>query len=299
MARSASGKNPEAMSARQQREEQGGSMRGIRVVVIGLLAIAASSAIATTSASAALPELGRCVNKGSGGAYKYKNCVKTDPSHNGAWEWEPGPGANGKFEAGGIFEARLETVGHVPIACGPTEIEGHWLDGKKASVEIFLHGCQDAQLRACTTPEVGPQKESEIKNTEPIEGEICFISGKGGLKPKVGIDLKSKSAAPMLTFTCSTPPTTFPPSSELWTVEGSLIGELKPVDRMKTESKAVFRAVAGKQIPEKFEEGVKDVPIAKRGFPTPSTEEDAGITLREEHKTIFVESSEALEIKAK
>jgi hypothetical protein len=274
-------------------------MRGIRIVVIGLLAIGASCAIATAGASAALPELGRCVNVGSGGAFTTKNCVGTSATKSGKFEWEPGPGAKPQFEANQIGEVLLETVGGEKIVCGPSEIKGEWSGAKTASLNIEFHGCQDAQLRACTTPEVGPQKESEIKTTEPIEGEIGFISGKGTRFPKVGIDLKSKSAAPMLTFTCSTSPTTFPPSSELWTVEGSVIGELKPVDTMKTEGKAVFRAIKGVQIPEKFEEGVKDVLITKRGFPTPSTEEDAGLTLREEHKTVITENGEPLEIKAK
>jgi hypothetical protein len=247
-----------------------------------------------------LPELGRCVKVGTGGAYKYKSCVITAPGHNGAFEWQPGPGAKPKFEASVIQEADLETVGKKRVHCGPSEIIGEWLDGKKASVNVFFHGCQEpATKKTCTTPEVGPQKESEIKTTEPLEGEIGFISGKGGTKPKVGIDLKSKSALPMLTFTCGGPPAE--PSGEpvSWTVEGSVIGEVKPIDAMKTEGKAVFRAVAGKQVPEKFEEGVTDVPIAKYGTPLPSTTEEAGLTLREEHKTIATEYEEPLEIKAK
>src|SRR6266480_6763267 len=95
----------------------------------------AASAVAVPYPLTGLPELGRCVNVGTGGLYKGNRCVVVSPTHNGKFEWQPGPGGEGKFEAGGIFEARLETVGHVPIACRPSEIEGHWLDGKKASVE--------------------------------------------------------------------------------------------------------------------------------------------------------------------
>ena len=275
-------------------------MRGIRIALIGVLAVVASSAIATTSASAALPELGRCVKVGTGGAYKYKTCVVTAPAGQGAFEWQPGPGAKPKFEASLIAEATLETVGKKKIGCGPSEIVGKWLDGKKASVELFFRGCQEvASKKTCTTPEIGSQKESEIKTLEPLEGEIGFISGKGGIHPKVGIDLKSKSAAPMLTFTCGGPPAEPLGEPVSWTVEGSVIGELKPINKMTTEGKAIFRAVGGKQVPEKFEEGVKDVPIAKYGTPTPSTTEEAGITIREEHNTIVTESEEPLEIKAK
>ena len=275
-------------------------MRGIRIAALCSLAVAASCAIATTGASAALPELGRCVKVGTTGAYKYKSCVITAPGHNGAFEWQPGPGAKPNFEAPLIGEVRFETVGKKHIQCGPSEIVGEWLDSKKASVNIAFHGCNEtATKKVCTTPEIGTQKESEIKTLEPLEGEIGFISGKGGTKPLVGIDLKSTSSMAMLTFTCGGPPAE--PSGEpvSWTVEGSVIGELKPIDAMNTEGKAVFQAVAGKQVPEKFEEGVKDVPIAKYGTPTPSTTEEAGLTLREEHKTIITESEEALELKAK
>jgi len=247
-----------------------------------------------------LPELGRCKNVGTGGAYSSNGCIKVAPTHNGRFEWSPGPGDKPKFEAPVIGEVALVTVGGVKIGCGPSEIVGEWLDGKKASVNIAFHGClETATKKTCTTPEIGPQKESEIKTVEPLEGEIGFISGKGGEKPKVGIDLKSKSSLPMLTFTCGGPPAEPTGEPVSWTVEGSVIGELKPIDAMKTEGKAIFRAVAGKQVPEKFEEGVKDVPIAKYGTPLPSTTEEAGLTLREERKTIVTESEEPLEIKAK
>ena len=275
-------------------------MRGIRIAAVCLLAAAAAGAIATTSASAALPELGRCKNVGTGGAYSSNGCIKVAPTHNGRFEWSPGPGDKPKFEAPVIGEVALVTVGGVKIGCGPSEIVGEWLDGKKASVNIAFHGCLETTTKkTCTTPEIGPQKESEIKTLEPLEGEIGFISGKGGEKPKVGIDLKSKSSMPMLTFTCGGPPAEPNGEPVSWTVEGSVIGELKPIDAMKTEGKAIFRAVAGKQVPEKFEEGVTDVPIAKYGTPTPSTTEEAGLTLREERMTIVTESEEPLEIKAK
>src|SRR6185437_11788564 len=118
---------------------------------IWILAASVAAAFALTGmsgvASAAeypltgLPELGRCVKVGTGGAYKYKGCVITAPGHNGAFEWEPGPGAKPKWEASVISEATLETVGKKKIGCGPSEILGEWLDGKKASVNVFLHGC--------------------------------------------------------------------------------------------------------------------------------------------------------------
>jgi hypothetical protein len=269
------------------------------VATLCALAVAAGGATATASASAALPEVGRCVAK-AGGAYKGKGCVALAAvGKPGAYEWEPGPGAKPQFEASLIASAVLETVGGVKISCGPSEIVGEWTGAKTATVNLAFHGCQDQRKRSCTTPEVGLQKESEIKTEKPLDGEIGFISGKGTKTPKVGIDFKSKSSEPMLTFTCAKPPAEPDPEPTSWTVEGSVIGELKPIDVMRTEAKAVFRAVSGKQIPEKFEEGVKDVPVANYGFPTPSKTEEAGLTLREELKTIVWENAEPLELKAK
>src|ERR1051326_7607912 len=274
---------------------------------IGTLAACVAAAFALTGmsgvASAAeypltgLPELGRCKKVEVGGAYKYPGCVITDPSHNGAFEWYPGPGEKGTFEAPLISEAILETVGKKRIHCGPSELVGQLLDGKKASVSLAFHGCQNTATGfPCTTPEVGPGKTSEIKTAPRLEGELGCISGKGATKPRVGIDLKSSGATPMLSFACKEEPVGAP---ETWTIEGSVIGQLKPIDRMKEEGKAIFRAAGGKQIPEKFEEGVKDVPIANYGTPLPSTTEEAGLTLREERKTIIIENGEKLEIKAR
>src|SRR5436309_1835373 len=78
-----------------------------------------------------LPELGRCKNVGAGGAYTSNGCIKVAPGHNGRFEWFPGPGAKPKFEASRIQEATLETVGKKLIRCGPSEILGTWVDGKK------------------------------------------------------------------------------------------------------------------------------------------------------------------------
>jgi hypothetical protein len=268
-----------------------------------LLAVGACCAFGTAGASAALPELGRCVKAvpGATGAYIGKGCVKTSPSHTGSYEFEPGPGEKPGFEAIGISEVLLETVGGVSVKCAVSEIVGKWTGAKTASVNLAFHGCADQKKRACTTPEVGSQKETEIKTEPALEGEIGYISGKGTEKPVVGMDLKSSNnALPMLTFTCTKLPAEPDPEPTTWNIEGSLIAQLK-MSSMKTTGKAVVRATKGKQIPEKLEEGVTDVPIAKYGFPTPSTTEQAGITLVEEpkHNPIATESEEPLLIKAK
>src|SRR5438105_5962429 len=118
-------------------------MRRIRIVGLCSLAVAASGAIAAEGASAALPELGRCVPVASVGAYGGAACVRKAPAHNGNYEWEPGPGTKPGFQAVLIGEVLLETVSGEKIVCGPSEIKGQWTGAKSASLNLEFHGCQD------------------------------------------------------------------------------------------------------------------------------------------------------------
>jgi hypothetical protein len=272
-------------------------MKRIRTLGAYLMAAFVIGGIAATAASATeypltgLPEIGRCKKVDVGGAYSSNGCIKVAPEHNGRFEWFPGPGDKGKFEASAIGEAKLETVNKVRIGCGPSEMIGQVLDGKKVAVTLNLHGClQIGTNQPCSTVAFpNPSSEIVIK----AEGEVGFISGKGGEKPKVGLDLVFTED----TWTCG--PAKEPLADETWTLEGSAIGAIKPIDRMKTEYKMIYTGLGGKQVPEKFEEGVKDTPIVKRMIGVETKTEDAGLTLREERKTILAEVEEPLEIKAK
>jgi alpha-tubulin suppressor-like RCC1 family protein len=240
-----------------------------------------------------LPELGRCVKVAGKGAYKYNGCVIPAPGHTGNFEWEPGPGEKPGFEANSQ-EAILQTVGGTRISCGPSEVAGSWTGAKTATVTLTLRGCSNLSTKKLC--QSNPSQQSEISGT--AEGELGFIST-GGTKPKVGLDLKPKSpSTSILSFTCGGPPGEI--GGEAWSVEGSVIGEIKPIDRMKLEYKLVYAARNGKQIPERFEGGLKDTLITSRftGPEQPKVEQ-AGLTLREERKTILAEGEEPLEIKAK
>jgi hypothetical protein len=271
-------------------------MRRIRIIGLCLLGAMALAAFTTSSASAALPELGQCKNVGTGGAYKYKGCVVPAPGNKGAFEWVPGPGAKPKFEGSGIFEAVLETVGGTKVNCGPSEFFGEWTGPKTASVNLVFKGCLlIGTSKPCSTQ---PNNPSEIKTEMPLEGELGYISGAGGEKPKVGLDLKPKSpSTSLLTFNCQSLPGE--PVGEPWTITGSAIGEEKVLNKMKEVFIWLFRQVNGKQIPEKFETGVKDTLLAERIVGAEKITEQVGLTLKEERKTFITEGEEPLEIKAK
>ena len=278
-------------------------MRPLRIVgpcVIAALALVVLGQAATAGAATypltGLPEIGRCVKLSTHtGVYRYKNCVVKSEGAKGTYEWEPGPGANGTFLAEAA-EVKLETVGKARVSCASAELSGQWTGSKTASVTVALRGCQSLE-RGCGN---NPGKPNEILTEEPVEGELGFIEK--GEKPKVGLDLKPKSPGTTLfTFTCGGPPETTAP--EPWIVEGSVIGKYRYANHMQQTFGLLYQATSGKQIPQKFDEGLKDTPLATRTVltePPPKTEE-AGLTLREEEtrKWIPGEFGEKLEVKAK
>jgi hypothetical protein len=277
-------------------EERGAAeMTKIRMAGLCVVAAIAASAVASVSASAALPELGRCEKVGTtGGAYKYKNCVIAAPANSGAFEWRPGPGAKPKFtaETGTVV---LETVGHAKVTCTFGTVSGEWMGPKTANVNLSFSACQNSAKKTCQT---SPTTGASIQTEQPLTGELGFIHG--GEKPTVGLDLKPTApATTLLTFTCGGPPETS--AGEVWAIEGSVIGQEKVIDTMTPAFKLLYKAVGGKQVPEQFESGVKDTLIANRtaGVEPPKSEQ-AGLTINGPEKAfIAAENEEPLEIKAK
>jgi hypothetical protein len=286
-------------------------MKRIRIAGLCLVAVCAIASAATTASAYELtgvPELGRCVKVAPGaGLYKYKNCVKGTSTGPGQYEWQPGPGEKGSFFVE-IGEVELETVGKAKVACGFSELTGQWTGGKTATINLRFQGCLNTvTAKSCQSQANQPAQITtstffegeEIPN--PIEGELGFIHN---AKPfKVGLDLKPKEGQTnVLTFSCGgaiEPPE--PP--EAWSIEGSVIGRIRPLAVMGTTVKMNYLATKGKQVPEKFEEGVKDTLIANRTFIVPPEvkTEQAGLTFRTEEKikTVFGEYDEPLEIKQK
>ena len=83
-------------------------MRDIKLLGACLLAVCAASAVAVSSASATLPELGRCqavspVMEGKKtvyhGVYSNRVCTKKNPKMKGRYEWAAGPGEKKTFTA--------------------------------------------------------------------------------------------------------------------------------------------------------------------------------------------------------
>lgn len=272
-----------------------------RVLRLGLLgALAASGIFATTAAAgeynvAGLPELGRCVKVARRtGGYANKKCVKSSPVGKGSFAWETGPGAENKF-AGVLDEPEpvLETVGKAKISCSSGNFTGEYLNGKEEKLSISLQGCEEG-TKPCQSD---PVKAGVIEGE--AEAHLGFISGGTSTKPRVGWDITKEGT--IFTYECGSAEKLEVPV--LSTMDGSVIGQVKPYDTMTKEFLVKFTAAAGKQNPEKLEGGVPDVLFTDT--PTADTNEQTGLTATDEQESGLgevlekPENQEPLEIKAR
>ncbi len=279
-------------------------MRPIRMGALALVAVAAVMFAMAASASAELPEIGRCV-KTTGGKYVGKGCVGL-AKKKGGYEWAPGPGSKPKFSGQSEEEMVFESVNKRKIICSAVVFEGEFTGPKTETVNVDFIGCNDpATGQPCGS---GPNKESEFESK--LEGELGYIEG--GSKPKVGWDLKAKSGNPdFATFVCVKPPelpelpevpgapAAATPAAEVevpivGTIEGSAIGRTLKIDKMEVESATTYKASHGVQIPTSFEGGEQDTLTGKFVIGTETFTEQMSFTGKR-----IDEYEEELEIKAK
>ncbi len=283
-------------------------IKGMRTAAVLLAASGVLAAVATSAASAALPEIGRCMKltatkegfkKNYGGKYANRKCTRESATGNGKFEWAPGPGTEKEYESPGTLEpVNLETVHGTVIACTNSKMFGEITGAKTETAKIGLFGCKDAatnepcqSLRPEETP---PTAEEGTILSEAAEAELGFVH-QGGKKPVVGWNHKPKSGSNLFTFFCGAISNGLPSGNvTLWTIEGSFIGLVKPVNRMVEEFKFAYAAPGGKQQPEMFEGGTKDTMTATYvKAPAAPTTEQIGYSGIEEESVV-----EDYEIKA-
>jgi hypothetical protein len=278
-----------------------------RIVGICLVVGVAFSGVAAMTATAEVPELGRCtkvagVMEGKktvySGGYTSPHCTKAKPGHDGKYEWTPGPGAQNKFFGVGE-EPELETVGGVKITCSSATFKGEYTGPKTEKVGLSLQLCEDAAKRACQTT---PAKSGEIAEVGTLEGTLAFVNS---AKATAGWDLKREGGTgPILTYYCGTLP------ESVKTVEGSVIGQLKggffaDLNKMSKFSRIGYVASKGKQVPEAFEGLPVDVLTTTTSGVEQRSPEQTGLTTLEattsgEGNPVEEESKqEALEVKTK
>src|SRR5437588_10476652 len=108
-------------------------MKVSRMLGVCVLVVAALGAAFTASASACLPELGRCVVVPRGtGEFIGKNCNHLSPGHKGEYNFLPGAVQN-KFEGSTTTTVLLETA-NLKISCAAATYNGEWTGVKTASI---------------------------------------------------------------------------------------------------------------------------------------------------------------------
>jgi alpha-tubulin suppressor-like RCC1 family protein len=199
-----------------------------------------------------LPELGRCVKVPSGGAYTgtSPHCTALSGTHTGHFEWLPGPGSHAEFKDD-LSEPRLETVGARELKCVVGFLEGEYTGAKTARINhLTLEGCRDTAANSCQS---NAFEQGRIETSLPLQAELGFITS--GEKPSVGWDLKPRPpATSLVSFECGSGL-----GIAALSLEGSVIGRATPIDQMVAGFELLYTQSGGKQIPEFFEGGQREV----------------------------------------
>jgi len=231
-------------------------MRSSRVWGVCVLIALVVGALSASNASAReLPEWGRCVKVETGktGAFTGPTCLKlASGTQIGKYEWVSASATEKLSFAASGLETVLTATGHSTVRCIAANITGEYTGGKTASVSMELQGCTDQSAKQCTSPP-GINK-SEIKVMADAElGYTLFEEVEGKKRIAVGVDLKPM---PPLTSIANYECTE---AGETAAVEGSVIGKLKPVNKMTTETDlSIKTTLRGVQQPESFAGGPKD-----------------------------------------
>ncbi len=305
-------------------------MRHVRMLGVCLVAVCAIAALASASASAALPEWGKCVKvpvevKGkvkTKGKYTNANCTEK-----GTGEYEFLKGTEGtagtEFTAVQTSEkAELETTEGIKVECTSTVAHGSLSGTKEVSgVEVTFEGCKLPLLSfTCEGffEEHYPNKyiynEGEII-TRRLKGGLGYVSGKGSTEPSVGLALLPEEKNGLFAeFVCGTENSGVGVlvvrvgAKEKKGGGDSIISPIGPVNTMgtvltQTYSEKTITNEAGEteverghQNPESFENGKKDVLESETGdgFGTLGWAQSGQI----ETLNTSLNSGEELEIKA-
>jgi hypothetical protein len=275
-------------------------MRRMRIMGICVGGFCALGAMAATSASAALPEIGRClpvegekVGKKNvyHGGYGSARCTRENPSKHGHFEWYGGSFEKPKF-SGGSEAVTLQTVGGRKIVCSTGLSEGTYTGAKTETVKLTFDNCEEPSTKTNCQNVLPPEGEpvpipGQIQ-TKPLKGELGFITT--GEKPTVGWDLKPAEGTILAEFECA--------KGTLDFLEGSVINQVKKnrVNKMTEEFILIYSQAGGKQAPEQFEGGPKDTLTVKLVTLLPPSESNEQLGLAEVEE---VKNEEPLEIKAK
>ncbi len=210
------------------------------------------------------PEFGRCVAVGNGNG-KYSSSGCTTRGGKDGYEWDTGvatPHFKTKLASGSIT---LESAVKVSKVTCTGESSGGEYTGVRTvgSMTVTLTGCAHGSEECASTGAAA----GEII-TRALEGELGVEkTGATNAKNKIGLDLyPAGKSGPVMEFACG---------STTVTVQGSVIVPIKP-NKMSSTQALKFKAAKGKQKPESFVAGPKD--ILEESFNSPPFEQ-TGLTM--------------------
>jgi len=214
----------------------------------------------TTDIVASPPEFGRCVKVSPEtvnrkavyhGAFTTATCTVTSPSSSGHYEWEPGVlSSHFTLAAKPPTKTYLATVGGVKLECTGETATGEYASARTlADVAVTLTGCKLTTGETCTSSGAA-SGEIRLRTLDGVLGIDTL--GATAAANKVGVDLYAAASGPVAEFLCGS----FGQTSG--SVRGSVILPLT-ADKMLKTTTLKFSATNGKQAPEAFAGGSKDI----------------------------------------
>jgi hypothetical protein len=198
------------------------------------------------------PDFGRCVKGSGSGEFTTSTCQVESTTHTGAYEWVPGVVKKGfSTSIKPTTTVKLETsTTKEKVTCTGESSTGEITGSKTVgNVTIKLTGCESLGGK-CTTAGLA-EGELQTASLDGILGIERVTETLGKETVHAAIDLyPAGKSGPFLEYTCST--------SGLSVLTGSVIA---PVASGKTVKTTAFKllASAGKQKPESFEGGLREV----------------------------------------
>jgi hypothetical protein len=196
------------------------------------------------------PEFGRCVKVAGFGRFMSATCQTESPSETGPDEWVPGV-ANGGFTTAlkPATTVRLEATNKEKVTCTGASSGGEITGAKTlGGLVLTLTGCESLGA-PCTSSGMG---EGELQTT-PLQGTLGIVNTTEKLGKEtfhIGVSLHAAEGAPVLEYTCSI--------SGAAVISGSVIAPVTSGKMTKTPT-LKFAASSGKQKPESFEGGAREV----------------------------------------
>ncbi len=218
-------------------------MKQIRIAGLCLVVAFALGAVAATSATATAPEYGRCLKKKTKSlpAFSNSKCtLEAKEVSKANFEWIPGAGKT-KFETKGAVGI-LTSVNGQKVECKTESSTGEFFEGNNkeaGNMTIKFNECLSLSL-ACTSPGAATG-ELVTNDVEALVGWEHKALKKTDIELHPG---KSVTSGLFIEFNCG---------GLVVKVKGAVLVPVKN-DAMKTSEILKYKAKAGKQKPEKWEE---------------------------------------------